>query len=104
MPKRESEKRPWRADPDSKVWTTQKKVTDPFYYSTRWKHVRDVHKSKYPLCIECEKVGIIKPCEIVDHIIPRQHGGADYDPDNLQSLCKRHHLKKTQLDKTKYKS
>jgi 5-methylcytosine-specific restriction endonuclease McrA len=43
-----------------------------------------------PNCKICDE-----PANAVDHIIAIAEGGADLDPANLQSLCKRHHNTKT---------
>jgi 5-methylcytosine-specific restriction endonuclease McrA len=35
--------------------------------------------------------GVIGEATVVDHIIQRKAGGADFDKSNLQGLCDRHH-------------
>lgn len=47
------------------------------------------------MCEHCEKYGIAKPVEEVDHIHEIEDGGAIWDIKNLQSLCKHCHLVKT---------
>lgn len=42
-------------------------------------------------CQSCGKAGRLE----VDHIIPLEHGGAAWSPDNLQALCVRCHIAKT---------
>ena len=42
---------------------------------------------------------IAKAVEEVDHIIEIEDGGEMWDIENLQSLCKRHHIIKTNLAK-----
>ena len=64
---------------------------DSFYSSRPWRRVRAAFKAAHPLCVECEKNGVIKEMEVVDHIKPRRLGGADLKWENLQSLCKYHH-------------
>ena len=34
----------------------------------------------------------------VDHIVPLHRGGAEYDPDNLQTLCRTCHAEKTRSE------
>jgi len=58
-----------------------------------------MHASNFPLCAECEKAGIVKAMEIVDHIIPLSRGGELLAMDNLQSLCRSHHAEKTAAEK-----
>lgn len=48
-----------------------------------------------PICVECERRGIITPMDELDHIIALAHGGAKLDPRNVQSLCRMHHQAKT---------
>jgi len=73
-----------------------------FYASTVWRKLRKWHLDQHPLCYYCEKEGIKKGANIVDHIrpIPQDSNGYDYpdvslDPDNLRSCCWKHHSQKT---------
>lgn len=68
---------------------------DRFYARVAWRRVRAYQLSIEPLCRECRKHHKLVVAVIVDHIIPRRNGGADYDMNNLQSLCKRCHDSKT---------
>jgi 5-methylcytosine-specific restriction protein A len=97
MPIRDNGKRPWSHIPE-KDWGKPNKITDRFYLSPRWKHTRMIHLSRQPLCVMCEALGLLVAGQIVDHIIPRSQGGADCDPSNLQTLCKRHHNIKTKRE------
>ena len=45
-----------------------------------------------------KKGGLVSAIE-VDHILPLEDGGAMYDEENLQPLCKPHHSRKTARDK-----
>ena len=49
-------------------------------------------------------IDIAKPVEEVDHIIEIEDGGEIWDIGNLQSLCKRHHIIKTNLEKQNRKN
>jgi 5-methylcytosine-specific restriction protein A len=40
--------------------------------------------------VECEKAGMVRAADVVDHIVPLWKGGAD-DESNLQSLCQTPH-------------
>lgn len=62
-----------------------------FYASGAWRGARGRHLREHPDCVLCGA-----PAKIVDHIVPRAEYGADIDPANLQSLCKKHHAQKTQ--------
>lgn len=56
--------------------------------------MRRSHLLGEPLCRECLKKERIVKASVVDHIVSRRAGGADFDPDNLQSLCNLCHQKK----------
>jgi 5-methylcytosine-specific restriction protein A len=66
------------------------------YTSTVWLRLRESFLRDNPLCIECKREGRHILATVVDHIIPHK-GNKDifYDASGLQSLCKRHHDKKT---------
>jgi 5-methylcytosine-specific restriction enzyme A len=65
-------------------------------YNYRWTKYREIFLRSHPLCLECEKKGIIRNATVVDHIVP--HKGDNelfWDGSNHQSLCKRCHDQKT---------
>jgi 5-methylcytosine-specific restriction protein A len=47
-----------------------------------------------PLCVECDKQGVVTVGTELDHIVPLWDGGIDHE-SNLQNLCHRHHADKT---------
>jgi 5-methylcytosine-specific restriction protein A len=64
---------------------------DPFYQSKAWKKFRKIYLAENPTCAECKKEGVITEATVVDHVIQRIKGGEDFDRNNLQPLCDRHH-------------
>lgn len=67
-------------------------------YDARWCRLRKMFLAQHPLCADpygahAER-GELMPATEVDHIQPRRDGGSD-DWDNLQSLCKPCHSRKT---------
>lgn len=68
-------------------------------YGSRWRRARKMFLNSHPLCVECQKNGVLTTANVVDHIIP--HKG-DYDlfwnENNWQPLCKRCHDRKTVLE------
>lgn len=65
-------------------------------YDYRWKKARDVYIKEHPLCVMCEKEGLLKLGNTVDHIIP--HRGDQilfWDQSNWQTLCAVHHSVKS---------
>jgi len=66
------------------------------YNNSRWQRLRKRHLLKHPLCVECERRGRFTPATVVDHIIPHE-GRLElfWDENNIQSLCKSCHDRKT---------
>ena len=65
-------------------------------YNHRWRKVRiQVLKRDGGLCQSCLKDGRVTEASEVDHIVPTAAGGAFYDDDNLQSICRPCHQAKT---------
>ena len=62
-----------------------------------WKELRRkvLERDNYT-CVICGK-----PAEEIDHIVPISMGGAMFDMNNLQSLCKQCHKEKTIEDRRK---
>lgn len=50
-------------------------------------------------CRTCGRPGRLE----VDHIQPVRYGGKEYDPGNLQALCRGCHVEETRLEQTKYR-
>lgn len=65
------------------------------YNSSWWKRLRDAHLVKEPCCELCARFSIVTPATVVDHIIEIKDGGDPKDPNNLQSLCRSCHNRKT---------
>lgn len=92
--------------PKRKVQFLQGKIdnkADKFYTSRRWRKVRDMAKARDAMmCQRCKANGTItiigKKARdyAVDHIKPRKlWSELDLTLDNLQTLCRRCHDKKT---------
>ena len=65
-------------------------------YGYRWQKLRARILEAHPLCVECEKKGIVRMATDVDHIKP--HKGNPFlmwDEENLQPLCHECHSRKT---------
>ena len=63
-----------------------------FEMSARWRKTRHIHLGKYPLCYDCEAEGIVKQAAIVHHVDDDWRNTRE---DNLMSLCRYHHGKRT---------
>lgn len=74
-----------QADGDS--WR-KGKTTAQRGYGGWWQRARLYHLSRHPLCVQCDKLGIIRAAEVVDHIIPHRGDQRLFrDTLNWQSLC-----------------
>jgi 5-methylcytosine-specific restriction endonuclease McrA len=61
-------------------------------YTTAWQRAREAYLAQHPLCIFCERDGLVTAATVVDHV--EAHHGDDarfWDSGNWQSLCKPHH-------------
>lgn len=65
------------------------------YTSARWIALRDAHRRSHPCCELCERRGIYRPVDVVDHKHEIIDGADPFDPENLMSLCTECHNRKT---------
>jgi len=73
----------------------QKKRRNPGDYGSDWRKIRKaVLERDGWLCVPCYKQGKLTPAKEVDHIINIASGGTD-DFDNLQTICRDCHKRKT---------
>ena len=63
-------------------------------YGITWQKIRKIHLLNHPLCTDCKEHGIVKAAREVHHKLELRRGGTN-DIDNLQSLCKSCHSKRT---------
>lgn len=75
-----------------------------FYHTARWQKIRHAYIIRHPLCCKCYERGVIRQAEVVDHIIEISDGGSMTSSDNLQSLCRYCHAKKTQAERKRRES
>lgn len=68
----------------------------PIMYDARWHKARRMYLASNPLCAECMRRGRVTAAAVVDHIVPHKNNPALFwQEDNWQSLCTKHHNKKT---------
>lgn len=73
-----------------------RKVDNSKLYNSRaWRKFRKQYLETNPLCVMCDAEGIITPATVLDHIKQVRKGGDPYDTDNVQSLCSKHHNRKS---------
>lgn len=71
-----------------------RKFVNPWYHTVAWRKLRASVLAENPLCVECEKVGVIKLAKIADHIKNVSSGKTAeererlmWDRNNIQGLC-----------------
>lgn len=70
-----------------------------FYHSYKWAQMSRRILQNQPICVSCQRKGIIRTAKVVDHITPlREDWSKRLDPDNLQPLCYHCHIIKTRKD------
>lgn len=79
-----------------------------FYKSARWQRTSRNYRYKHPVCELCQKLGIVTPADVVDHVKERKDLTIDeqhllYDENNLMSLCHAHHNQKSASERMKRK-
>lgn len=68
-------------------------------YDARWDRLSIAFRKQNPFCAWCAQAGRDTWCELVDHIIPAvDRDDLRYEWKNLQSLCRFHHARKTQME------
>lgn len=65
-------------------------------YNSAWRRARIGYLARHPVCVECDKIGLVVGATEVDHIIAHK-GDKElfWDSKNWQALCKSHHSRKT---------
>ena len=71
------------------------KTVKAFYSTARWGRVRKIQLGRESMCRHCRERGVLVEASHVDHIVEIADGGDPWDLDNLQSLCKSCHTRKT---------
>lgn len=69
------------------------------YHTSRWTKESRAFRAVHPLCVMCEKKGLIAASEVVDHIVPYPVCSDFWDVNNWQALCKKHNAEKGNKDK-----
>ena len=69
------------------------------YHTYRWTRESKAFREMNPICVMCEKEGILQPSEVTDHIIPAPIYGDFFDQSNWQALCKKCNIIKGNRDK-----
>ncbi|TAK97804.1 MAG: HNH endonuclease, partial [Rhodospirillaceae bacterium] len=68
------------------------------YNTRRWRRLQSLVRAQEPLCRACLVRGEVSLSTEVDHVKPINSGGAPWDPQNLQALCRSCHSAKTRRE------
>lgn len=84
---------------DTRTVRPPAKVVESFYSTQEWKNTaRQIRERDGYKCVKC---GNSRDRLYVDHKIERKDGGADYDHNNLWTLCAICHGAKTTAERVK---
>ena len=72
-------------------------------YDARWRRLRALALAMQPLCAECLRHNLTTAATEVHHIDAKRRGGLDV-LENLESLCKSCHSRKTRQEGTPVRS
>ena len=66
------------------------------HYDGSWEKFSKRYRAEHPLCVDCEKAGMVTAAKEVHHIAKvNDNPERKYDSDNLMSLCSSCHAKRT---------
>lgn len=91
--------------PERKAFERERLENDFDYNGRKWRKVRLEQLEKFPLCCDCEALGIVTAATVADHepqakvLIKR--GDDPYDLKWLMSRCKKHHDSKSGRERHK---
>ena len=75
-----------------KQYNVRRDESDGFYSTERWRKFRAYYLRLHPLCVECDRQGLITVAVILDHIKPyKTHPELGLDWHNVRPLCRRCH-------------
>ena len=61
------------------------------YRTTRWAKRARAQMRQQPLCIMCEKKGVVREANVADHVQPHKGDAVKFWLGPTQSLCFEHH-------------
>jgi len=93
---------PDKPQPKKRSWVPEKvqhqrSVDNSWFYNTwAWKKFRKGYVQRHPICIECDREGIVGPTEVCDHKEQFAPGAAGWDlkalkDEDYNPLCDHHH-------------
>jgi len=78
---------------------TPQRPWNQWYGKQRWRDRARLQLRTQPLCVYCERIGLITPAQVADHVVPHKGDQMKFWFGELQSLCIEHHNRaKQQLE------
>ncbi|WP_093828052.1 HNH endonuclease [Spirosoma endophyticum] len=74
-------------------------VPNQFYRNAPWRHLHKRQLEKQPLCEHCLQKKILTVATVGNHIKPIRFGGEPLDENNVMSLCKSCHARKSAIER-----
>src|SRR5260370_30978523 len=65
-----------------------------WYNNRRWRRKRAAWLAQHPLCVECEKCGVVTPASVVDHVVDHGNDWNAFWLNPIRSLCRECHERK----------
>lgn len=85
------ERRATQLKKSNKRYNSRRSDSDKFYDTAAWRRFRHHYLIMFPLCVDCEAEGEIKPAIVVDHIKPfKERPDLALDESNMRGLCRLH--------------
>ena len=67
--------------------SAQAAAWERWYWTPRWRALRKAHLRRHPLCVQCERQGVVTPATVCDHITPHKGDELLFWSGPFQSLC-----------------
>lgn len=89
-----SKPRPWEPQATTKPQEGRTFKEDR-YHTARWRKIRKLHFVQNPLCVHCQREGILREATVLDHTHQVSKGADFWDRSNHQGLCSNCHNRKS---------
>lgn len=75
-----------------KDYNARRSESDKLYGTERWRKLSITFRKRHVLCVECERKGLVRHADLVDHIKPaKAFPELFFEWGNLRALCQRCH-------------
>jgi 5-methylcytosine-specific restriction protein A len=86
-------------------WRAGKTTANQRGYNYAWQKARLVHLAAHPLCVYCDRAGLVVAAAVVDHKVAHKGDPSLFwDQSNWESLCKTCHNSTKQREEAKIRA